>query len=150
VRRVLEAYARRGVFRSFSQTSSGSRQTEFRFHWLWNLPFHLAFDAGRGALSFRKLLPHIPAGSDVDAGLRAFLKSCSSPDRPEHRRIDPARVAVRYSNRRGAATLTFQAVGNDFEYAVKKAINLVNEIFLGFLNADHPDYMARHFSIPED
>jgi hypothetical protein len=33
---------------------------------------------------------------------------------------------------------------------VKKAINLVSEIFLTFLNAEHHEYLVEHFQRPED
>src|SRR5215470_1816605 len=133
VRSVLETYAERGVFRSFSQVAS----SEFQFHWLWNHPFRMTFDEQRASLTFSRLLPGIPAGSDIDAGLRAFVQSCQSPERPEHRRIDPARVAVRYTNRRGCASIRFRVTGGDYEYGTRKAIHLVNEMFVSFLGAGH-------------
>jgi hypothetical protein len=142
----LQAYAQRGVFRSFSQTATG----EFRFTWLWNLPFRLSFDAKRGALDFKKLLPNIPAGSDLNTELKTFIKNCSSPDRPEHRRLDRQRVSVRYSNRSGTIGLTFLVLKNDYEYGVKKAINVVNEVFAGFLNVRYPEYMIENFHMPEE
>lgn len=148
VSRQLKTYARRGVFRSFSQTRADDGQAEFRFYWLWNLPFRLTFDGKRGALSFKKLLPNIPSRSGLDTELRAFIKNRCSPDQPEHRRLDPKRVAIRYSNRRGTVAVTFLVVGNDYEYGVKKALNLINEIFLGFLNVHYPDYMVENFRLP--
>ncbi len=147
---MLESYAARGVFRSFSQTSGADEVLEYRFRWLWSLPFHITFDARRGLLSFKRLLPQVPAGSDIDTGLRAFLAGFQSPERSEHRRIDPARVAVQYSNRRGAVSLAFRVAGNHYEYGVRKAMQVVNEVFLGFLNFEHPQYLAEHFRIPED
>lgn len=88
--------------------------------------------------------------SDLNADIKAFLKGCSSDARPEHRRLDPKRVAVRYSNRRGSASVTLQVVAGDYEYAVKRAINLVNELFVGFLNVRYPEYMIRAFRLPEE
>ncbi|MGH9719591.1 MAG: hypothetical protein ACRD8O_05225 [Bryobacteraceae bacterium] len=150
VRRVLQSYARRGVFRSFSQTDAGDRRIEFRFDWLWNLPFRLTFDRKLGWLAFNGLLRDIRPGSELDADLRKFIRSFSTAERPEHRRIDPSRVAVRYSNRRGAVGLTFRILDGGYEYGVKKAVNLVHEIFLSFLNVDHPQYLIDHFRIAED
>ncbi|MGH9661999.1 MAG: hypothetical protein ACRD96_25855, partial [Bryobacteraceae bacterium] len=66
---MLEAYAERGVFRSLRAATRGNK-CEFRFRWLWNLPFSLTFDARLGVLAFPELLPGIRAGSDLDAGLR--------------------------------------------------------------------------------
>jgi len=143
VRRILESYARRGVFRSFSQTSSGGK-AHFRFRWLWNLPFRATFQGK--ALRFENLLPAIPPGSELHAGLQAFIEGCQSDQRPEHRRIDPRRLAVQFSNRR----LCFRVVGTDYEYGVRKAIHLVNEIFLSYLSAEHPQFLVRHFAVPEE
>lgn len=108
----------------------------------------MTFDRKAGALAFKKLLPNIPAGSDLETGLKEFLKSLGSYERPAHRRLDHARLAVRYANRRGTVTLAFVISGDDHEYAVKKALEVVNEIFLGFLNLHYPEYMAENFRLP--
>jgi len=150
VRTELERYAERGVFGSFSETVAKSGSVEFRFNWLWKLPFHLTFDSKPQTLTFKKLLPDVEPGSDLDAGLKAFLKDCSSAERPEHRRIDRERVSVRFSNRRGAVSLTFRVTGFDYEYAVNRAINLVNELFVGFLNLRYPEYMIKAFRLPDE
>jgi hypothetical protein len=146
----LKTYARRGVFRSFSETQIDSKQAGFRFYWLWNLPFQLTFDGKRKALSFKNLLPGVPAGSELNAKLKAFIKSRSANDQPEHRRIDPKRISIRYSNLRGNVSISFQVVGNEYEYGVKKALNLINEIFVGFLNVQFQEYTVEHFRRPED
>ncbi len=150
----LESYARRGVFRSFSQTYGDDKLAEFSFYWLWNLPFHLTFDVRRKALSFKNLLPDVPAGSELESGLKALIKSrsssSSSRDQPEHRRLDPKRVSIHYSNRRGQVSLVFRVSNGEYQHAVTKALNLVNEIFVGFLNAQFPEYTAQHFRRQED
>jgi hypothetical protein len=150
VRAELERYAQRGVFRSFSEKPGPKGSTEFRFNWLWNLPFCLQFDPARRAIVFRKLLPNVAAGSDLNAALKAFLEECASADRPEHRRIDPKRLAIEYSNRRGSVTLTFIVARGQYEYGVRRAINLVNELFVGFLNLRYPRYMVSSFDLPEE
>ncbi len=146
----LETYARRGVFRSFSQTRADGKRGDFRFYWLWNLPFHLSFDGKRGTLSFKNLLPGVPAGSELNAKLKAFIKDRFANDQPEHRRLDPKRVSVRYSNLRGNVSITFLVAANEYEYGVRKALNLINEIFVGFLNVHFLEYTAEHFHKRED
>jgi hypothetical protein len=150
VRSELERYAQRGVFRSFSETASGNGNSEFRFNWLWNLPFQVTFEAQRGALSFKKLLPNVAAESNLNAGLKAFLKDYASAERPPHRRIDADRVALRYSNRRGTVALTFLIASDQYSYGVQRAINLINELFIGFLNLRYPEYMVKNFHLPEE
>lgn len=153
----LESYARRGFFRSFSQTGGNGKRAEFRFSWLWNLPFHLTVDARRKTLSFNNMLPNVPADSELNASLKALVKLRSSISNkkkeegdPEHRQLDPRRVSIRYSNRRGQVSLIFAVAGNEYQYAIHKALNLVNEIFVGLLNAHFPEYLARHFRQQED
>jgi len=150
VKQILRSYAERGVFRSFSQTADAGGIAAFRFFWLYNLPFHVVFDQKRGALSFRKLLPGVPAGSRIETELKAFIQSMALPDRVEHRRLDPARLSVAYVNKRGAVALTFVVSGDDYEYGVRKAVNVVNEVFLSFLNVRFPEYMIEKFKLSED
>jgi hypothetical protein len=150
VKKVLASYAERGVFRSFSQVAGERGKAEFRFHWLWNLPFHLTFDPTKATLSFRRLLPGIVRGSQIETELKTFIDSFADEARPEHRRIDAARLSLRSSNQRGTVTLTFRILGSDCEYGVRKAVNVVNEIFLELLNSRFPEYMAAMFKLPEE
>jgi hypothetical protein len=150
VRRQLEQYAERGVFRSFSHISSTAGKSEYRFSWLWNQPFHFSFDEKRKTLTFRKLLPNLPVGSQIETAVRAFLDDLASPQRPEHRRLDPARIVIRYSNQRGTASLAFRVQDTNFEFAVQRAMDVVNELFLMFLNATYPEYLVETFGLPEE
>jgi hypothetical protein len=159
ITRQLESYAERGVFRSFSriptarqvgtQTSAADR-AEFRFSWLWNLPFLMTYDRKRKAIVFPRLFPNVCTGSDLESELKAFIRKLSSRDRPEHRRLDPRRITVRYSNRGNSGSLAFLVAGNHYEYAVKKALNSVHEIFVGFLNVRHAEYMRENLRVPEE
>jgi hypothetical protein len=159
ISRQLESYAERGVFHSFSripaaipgrtQTSAADR-AEFRFSWLWNLPFQLTFEKRKKAISFPQLFPNINPGSELEAELKAFVRKLSSPDRPEHRRLDPQRVRVRYSNRGNSGSLAFLVAGNHYEYAMKRSLNSVHEIFVGFLNVHYAEYMRENLRIPEE
>jgi len=150
VKKVLASYAERGVFRSFSQVAGEKGKAEFHFYWLWNVPLHLTFDPTRATLSFRKLLPGVVRGSQLETELKAFIESFSDASRPDHRRIDPARLGLRYTNQRGTVALTFRILRDDFEYGVWTAVNVVNEIFLGFLNVRFPEYAAAKFKLPEE
>jgi hypothetical protein len=137
VRRIFEAYAQRGVFRSYSETHEG----EFRFTWLWNLSFHVTTKPG--TLRFNDLLPGIRSGSKIESDLRNFIASCASKERPVHRRWIPARMA----KKQGMVSLVFK-VSNAED--VRKAINLVNEIFLSHLNLEHPLYVSEHLHESDD
>jgi hypothetical protein len=137
VRKVFESYAQRGVFRSYSE----SRPGEFRFRWLWNLAFYVTEKSG--ALTFHDLLPNVRSRSKIETDLREFIASCASKDRPEHRRLIPARM----SKKKGLVSLVFK-VSNAED--VRKAINLVNEIFLTHLNLEHPLYVSEHLHESDD
>ncbi len=150
---TLQNYAQRGVFGSFHQNGP-----LFRFTWLWNLPFQIRFDARRQTLTFPALFPKAAA---IETELRRFVRSCCSQERLEHRRVDPKCLKVTCVRRQGAISLVCQVQGRkskaltldgagDYEYGVKKAINLVSEIFLTFLNTEHPQYLVEHFQRPED
>jgi hypothetical protein len=110
----------------------------------------LTFDPARATLSFRKLLPGVVRGSQLETELQAFIASFADASRPDHRRIDPARLGLRYTNQRGTVALTFRILRDDFEYGVRTAVNVVNEIFLGFLNVRFPEYTAEKFKLPEE
>src|SRR5215813_6292612 len=135
----------RGVFRSFSQTRADGAQAEFRFYWLWNLPFQLRFDGTRNTISFKNLLPGVPTGSELNSKLKSFIKDQCASDQLEHRRVDPKRVSIRYSSQKGNVTITFLVAKNEYEYGVKKALNLISELFVGLLNVHFPEYTVQHF-----
>ena len=137
---VLQGYANRGVFGSFNQDGD-----TFKFTWLWNLPFELRFRQSR--LTFPQLLPH---AAPLQTDLRRFIRGCCSKNRPEHRRVDSKRLKVSCVNRRGAIGVSFQIAAGHYEYGTRKAINLVNEIFLSFLSVNHHQYLVEHFRRPED
>jgi hypothetical protein len=158
INRQLESYAKRGVFHSFSRIpaptaartqASVATRAEFRFSWLWNLPFLMTYDRKRKAIAFPRLFPNVCTGSDLESELKAFIRKLSSRERPEHRRLDPRRITVRYSNRSNSGSLAFLVAGNHYDYAVKKALNAVHEIFVGFLNVQHGEYMKENLRVEE-
>jgi len=150
VDRVLAAYAERGMFRSYSRTPDQGDVLRYCFTWIVPEPFHVLFCPATGELTFENLLPGIPRGSDLELQLKAFIRGFADPERPEHRRVDPTRLGVRWLRRRGKVSLTFRITGGDYDYGVRKAVNVVNEIFLGFLTVYHPDYMVRNFQASQE
>lgn len=141
VRSVCEEYARRGVFRSYSEVAPG----EFRFHWLWNAPFAVSFD---GALVFDALLAD--ADPEVEKTARAFLAECGAAERREHRRLDPKKLRLTWSKRRGGLTLRVAVKDGDWDAGVRRAVQFVNELFTAELSLKHPEYLARVFRVPEE
>jgi hypothetical protein len=81
---------------------------------------------------------------------KEFVKSRHSESLPDHRRIDPKRAAARPSNRAGNVALTLTVKNGDYEYATRKLIHLVHEVYLVFLQEAHYDYMIKVFNLDAD
>jgi hypothetical protein len=141
IRSVFEDYARRGIFRSYSEVASG----RFRFHWLWNAPFAASFDR---ALVFEGMLPDADPATESTA--RAFLAECCAPERREHRRLDPRKLRATWSKRRGGLTLRVAVKDGDWDAGARRALQFVNELFTAELSLKHPEYLARVFRVPEE
>ena len=93
----------------------------------------------------------MPARSDMYRQFKAYMKERSSTNLAEHRRIDPDRVHLKWSNRLGNVNLTLNIEGTDHEYATRKAINLLTDIFLDLLTeSPYYDFMNEHFDMPEE
>lgn len=87
----------------------------------------------------------------MDRELRQFVRDRQAAERPEHRRIDPAKAAVRCSKRAGNIGLTVTALDGDLPYAVRKLIGLVQEIYMVFLyDGRYYDYLVEVFDLDPD
>ena len=149
VRERLQAYADRGVFRGFAERPGRGGRRRFTFLWLSPSPFTLTYDPATGALTFRDLLPNVPARSPLAVALRRFVRERASEALPEHRRVDPARAYVGCSIRRGALTVEVVARPGHHGYGVNRAVNLVHEIFV-HLQIRFPEYMWENFDAPQE
>ncbi len=151
VNTTLEDYAGRGVFRSFSQGKTRAGKTEFKLLWHRQKTFILIFDSEKETLRFRLVLPNVPADSEMYASLKELLSNRrTAKDRP-HRDVDPEKATIRPHNRGGAVSLGIQVMDGDFDYGTRKLINLVNEIFLGFLvDGPYYEYMVENFDLNVD
>ena len=87
--------------------------------------------------------------SDVGKDLRGFLKGLTSLDVPEHRRIDQRRVEVRSYVRSGVFSIVVTAKKNQHGYAVRRVINLIQEVFVR-LHTYFPEYMWENFDAPQE
>jgi hypothetical protein len=149
VRRTLQDYADRGVFKGFSERKGRTGATEFRFTWLTREPMVLEYDAKEERLTFRHLLPQVPRGSAIAAAVQELVESRSSKRIPEHRRLDPRRVRADGTQYGGRWSLRLQVAPRQHEYAVRKGVNLVNEVFT-LLRASYPDYLWDVFGLPSE
>ncbi len=151
VRQTLESYAKRGIFRAYGEQPCEGGQSQFSFRWHMDATFHVAYSPSRLELLFSDVLPKIPSRSSMYRALRAFVEAHTSPTLPEHRRTDPRKVGVTVTNRHGMVSLVVALKDAHLEYGVRKAVNLIHELFVEFLrNPAYFDYMVEHFQVDPD
>jgi hypothetical protein len=148
---ILEGYAEKAVFRGFSAHPQASAKATYRMVWHHDRPFELLLDVPAKTLRFPAVLPGVPARSPMYRELQAFLKSRQTNEMPEHRRVNPAQARLTASNQRGAVSLTLAVKDGDFDYATRKMIHIVHEIFMVFL-VDGPyfEYMVEQLGLDPD
>lgn len=151
VKQTLASYATRGIFRAYGDQPSEDGQSRFSFRWHADATFHLAYDPARRELIFRDLLPDIPSRARMYRELRAFVDASASPTLPEHRRIDPRKTRVAVTSRNGMVSLVVSLKNSHLEYGVRRAVNLIHELFVVFLrNPLYFSYMVEHFQLDPD
>jgi hypothetical protein len=148
---ILEAYARRGVFRGFSRDQGRGGKGLFRLLWHRDQVFQLAFDNRRQRLRIACVIPAVPAASPMYQDLKAWLKGRQDAALPDHRRCDPDKVSLRTYNRGGSVALTLTVLDDDLAYAVRKLVSLVNELYLDFLSDGlYYDWLVETFGLDPD
>jgi hypothetical protein len=151
VRNVLQGYAGRGVFRGFSAGPVQGGKATFRMTWHYHRTFELVLDPRRHTLRFPRLLPDVTANSSLYRELKQFVHGRHDAALPEHRRIDRSRAEAKPAIRQGVVSLTMKDSDDDYEYATRKLIHLVQEIFLTFLaNGSHLEYLVEAFDLDPD
>jgi len=138
VRQTLEEYAHKGVFRKLTFAEHGSGISA-SFDWLSKLrPFHFTVDLDQNTLSFEDFFPTFPP--EVERDSLQLLNRFADNETPAHRRIDPEKAELMIAiEEDGAASLVLELRGDDFEYGVRRLINVVNEFYhsLQVTNAEY-------------
>jgi hypothetical protein len=153
VRDALQDYADRGVFRGFREVAGRKNSIVFEILCFpfTQQPFQLVYTDKPACLVFKRLLQDMPAQSDMYRQFKSYMKERSSENLPAHRRIDPERVQLRCSNRLGDVNVTLGIQGQNHEYATRRAINLLTDLFLDLLTeSPFYEFMEEHFDMPED
>jgi len=144
---ILQGFADRGVFRGFSQSASRSGRATFKLLWHRDRLFELTFDQTKGTLRLPAVLPKVDAAMFRD--LKQFVASRQSKEAPEHRRIDPDRARIRCTLKGGDAAIAITS--SDVDYATRKLVNLVHEIYMVFLyEPRYYDYLIETFDLDPD
>ena len=148
---MLEGYAERAVFRGFSGNPGRGGKAVYKMLWHYDRPFELHLDTAKKTLRFPAILPGVPGRSPMYRELQAFVKARQSGDLPEHRSVNSAKARVALSNQRGAVFVTLSVKDGDFDYATRKIIQIIHEIFMVFL-VDGPyfNYMVEQLGLDPD
>lgn len=149
VRKSLQVYADRGVFRRLNEGKARNGKHSFTFVWLGDRPLEFAIDTEAGLLTFKHLLPNVPSNSVLYSDLKRFLKSRCDAHLPKHRRIDPKRAEVVCVNRAGNVSIALKVRNNLYAYGLNRLVNLVHEVFVQ-LSDSHPEYMCENFDVPQE
>jgi len=149
VRRILQAYADRGVFRAFSEVKTREGLATFEFFWLTQHQMKLNVDTAQHVLGFRRLLPGVPASSTMYSELKDFTRERHNRELPSHRRIDLRRAEASCSNRAGYVSISLKVKNNQYAYGVNRIVNLVHELFV-HLRDSRPDYLVENFDVLEE
>ena len=149
VRKTLRPYVDRGVFRSFAETQLRGGKTQFSFVWLEHDPFVLVVDPDKGTLSFKNVLRNVPPRSDVYVAVKHFVQGRYDKSLPSHRAIDPARAGVKTTYSKGNVSIVWTVSRNQYAYAVKRFLNLLNEIFV-LLHTEFFEYMVENFDASQE
>ena len=148
---LLQEYAERGVFQGFSRQRQTRQQGEFRVRWHRDQVFQWVYDGRRRSLRVASVLPAVPPGSAMYRDFRRWLKARRDPALPAHRRYDPARLALRTYNRGGDVALTVRMLDDDLDHGVRRAVSLVNEVYLDFINrGPYFDWLLETFDLDPD
>ena len=149
VRRQLQAYADRGVFRGFTERPARAGRLYFRFAWLARDPFNLTYEPKTGMFTFTNVLPNVLARSAFHNDLKRFIEGRSMAKLPAHRRIDPRRAKAGCSSRRGTLLIQVTAKRGQHGYGLNRAVNLVHEVFL-HLHSYFPEYLWENYDIAQE
>lgn len=149
VRKGLQAYADRGVFRGLDEVITRSGRRTFRFVWLGSRPLEFSLDPKKRLLRFNKLLPNVPSKSSLYSDLSNFIKTRSDRSLPKHRRVDARYAEVFCANRRGDVSIGLRVKGNQYAYGLGRLVNLAHEVFVQ-LNDKYADYMTENFDAPQE
>jgi hypothetical protein len=143
---ILQKYADRGVFRGFQTATRSGGRREYRFIWLIDQPFTLTFDPRSNRLACVKLFAKIGRTTPLASDLQAAVRERTTPAVPPHKRVDARRARLEPAIRNGAFSIALTIRGANHEDAVRKLLNLVNELFL-LLRERYPDYLSAQFGM---
>jgi hypothetical protein len=147
---VLREYSEKALFRGLVVGRAINGKARFSFAWHHDRTFELVLNTHKYTLQIERLLPGVDQAMYEE--LKRFLAVRQGNEYPPHRRIDPARAALRSSLRSRNVGITMSLKRpEDYEYATRKLVHLVHEIFLGFLiDGAYYEYMVENLGLDPD
>ena len=146
---ALAGYPQRRVFQGFGRGEVLRGKVTFQIAWHRGRVFELTFDPRARTLRLPELLTDVSSSMYED--LKDFIRSRQSDELPDHRRLDPRKMQLRTYNRRGNILLVVTIKNRNSEYAVRKLVHLINEIYLTFLaDGKNFDYLVETFNLDPD
>ena len=142
---ALQRYADRGVFRGFRAVPGSRGRVDYVFLWLLRRPMTATFDPRRRVLVFPALFPSVNTRA-MAVELKDLVTQRSTKDQPAHKRIDGRRARITCALRKGTWSLSVEIRGANHDYAVRHALNVINELFLA-LQTSYPEYLVEHFGL---
>lgn len=148
---ALEHYAKRGIFRGFSLVSEKKTQTTYRMIWHRDQRFEFVVDNAKNSLRIPVVLPNVPADSEMYSAFKEYVKRRKNQDLPDHRKINETKVGIKVFNRSSNVSLTATVLDEDYDYATRKLVHLVHEIYMDFLmDGRNYDYLVETFNLDPD
>jgi len=129
---AIDDFVARGVFRADAPQVGAAGMTTWHIRWFGGHVIKLA--VSEREVSIAPLLPPLDARSPLYRELSAWLRAQQSAELPVHRRLDPARYTLDLRNRGGEIRLTLRVTGEAPDTLVRRAVQLVNAVYLDFLN----------------
>ena len=146
---AMQEYADRGVFRSFTRLPVRNGVAVFKLVWFHERTFELLVDTGGKKIRVPVLLPRVP--DNLYRDFKEFIRSHQSQSLPDHRRIDKAKVILRCARRQGNVSLALSVKDDNFDYALRRLIHLIHEVFVIFLaDGMYRDYMVAELGAASD
>ncbi|HLH20314.1 MAG TPA: hypothetical protein VKX45_24015 [Bryobacteraceae bacterium] len=147
VTEILQSYADRGIFRGFSAGPVRNGKATYKLVWFRNREYEITADTRKGVIRCPVVLPQVPP--EIYAKLKLFIQSRHTEEVQTHRRIDPAKARANCAIRAGNVSVTVTVTDDDYEYATRRFVNLLHEIFLVFLQ-EHFDYQVAAYDLDPD
>jgi hypothetical protein len=142
---VLQGYADRGVFRGLHLSDRRGR-LDAEFVWLLGRTMRATYEPRGNQLTFPALMPGVVSKSVMAADLRALVAERATAAVPPHKRIDRRRMQLEPRVSRSVLSLAARIRGENHEYAIRRVLSLINDMFL-LLHASYPDYLVERFGL---